>query len=549
MSFWKRKKVQRGSQQVQNHLSLSKLDEESQLQSVELEQTITYLIKHLGEDDFNIRRFKLFGRKSAAILYIKTLVHQPIINEVFKPLMIKKEDEIEEKLQNEQHLMRYLTDEILYFSEVAFESRLSSLVQLLLQGETLIVVDGCQQSIHIGTQSVEKRSVDQPETEQVIIGPREGFIERLETNIGLIRYRLQSPHFRIRKLTLGRMTQTQVAICYLEGTTNQEIVEEVEKRLKQIDTDAILDIGYLEQFIEDNHFSPFPQTKITERPDSVVGNMIEGRVAILCDGSPFALFVPVVFQQFIQTTEDYSSRFLMGSFIRLIRYVALLFSLIFPALYVSFISFNPELIPTEFAVAVAGGRAGVPYPAVVEVLLIETAMEVLREATVRLPKQFGGAISIVGVLVIGEAAVSAGLSSPVTVVVIALTTIGSFATPAYSASFALRLLRFPLVILAGLFGLYGVIVGVILILNHMLSLKSFGVPYMSPISPENIHGMKDTLIRSPIWWVPRRPAFLHSPNERRLNQEFEKIQKRKSKGIDESKIKHETEEGDNGASS
>jgi len=387
-----------------------------------------------------------------------------------------------------------------------------------LYGETVIFIQGLVEAIHIQTRKIEKRSISQPETEQVILGPREGFIENLITNISLLRYRLPTPDLQIKTMQIGRLTKSTVAICFLKGIASEDIVKEVEKRLSEIDIDAILDVGYLEQFIEDNPFSPFPQTQTTERPDKTVANLIEGRIAILVDGSPFALMVPVVFNQFYQTTEDYSSRFLMGSFVRLARILALVFSLIFPSLYVSLISFNPELLPTEFAVAVAGGRAGVPYPAVIEVLIIEISMEILREATVRLPKQVGGALSIVGVLVIGQAAVEAGLSSPITVVVIALTTIGSFATPAYTAAFALRMLRFPIMILAGIFGLYGVVIGVIFIFNHMLSLKSFGVPYMAPVSPENYQGFKDVVIRSPLWWMPKRPAFLHPDNRNRLTK-------------------------------
>jgi spore germination protein KA len=234
------------------------------------------------------------------------------------------------------------------------------------------------------------------------LGPREGFIESIATNIALLRYRLPTPDFQVKTMKIGRLTKSTVAICYLKGIANETVIKEVEKRLSEIDIDAILDVGYLEQFIEDNPFSPFPQAQSTERPDKTVANLIEGRVAILVDGSPFSLLVPVVFNQFYQTTEDYSSRFLMGSFVRLARILALVFSLVFPSLYVSLIAFNPELLPTEFAVAVAGGRAGVPYPAVIEVLIIEVAMEILREATVRLPKQVGGALSIVGVLVIGQ---------------------------------------------------------------------------------------------------------------------------------------------------
>src|SRR5690606_30548523 len=278
--------------------------------------------------------------------------------------------------------------------------------------------------------------------------------------------------------------------------------------------------------------------------------LIEGRVAILADGSPFALVAPVLFSVFYQVVSDYIEKSIVSSFLRLSRLVAIFFSLIFPSLYVSIISFNPELIPTEFAVAVAGGRAGVPFPTVIEILVMEVAMEVLREATIRLPQQVGGALSIVGVLVIGQAAVSAGFASPITVVVIALTTIGSFATPAYNAALALRILRFPLVVMAGMFGLYGVMVGMILIVNHLLSLKSFGVPYISPIVPGNFEGMKDTVIRGPLWWMKKRPTQLHTPNKDRLGDEtMEKMMQPRSNTLDPLKVGNEREELTDGKSS
>ncbi|WP_042373949.1 spore germination protein [Neobacillus jeddahensis] len=488
----------------------------------------------LGEnDDLSMKHFKIFGQYHAAIFCFSDLVNQEVMNkEILKPLMYVPEHLIgrEKPLTL---LMDIIMNEALYHSQAGTEKRIDLLIEALLLGKTVIFIEGLKEAIQIETKDVEKRSIAQPETEQVILGPREGFIENIATNIALLRYRLPTADFQVKTMKIGRLTKSTVAYCYLKGIASETVIKEVEKRLSEIDIDAILDVGYLEQFIEDNPFSPFPQTQSTERPDRTVANLIEGRVAILVDGSPFALLVPVVFNQFYQTTEDYSSRFLMGSFVRMARIVALVFSLIFPSLYVSFISFNPELLPTEFAVAVAGGRAGVPYPAVVEVLLIEVAMEVLREATVRLPKQVGGALSIVGVLVIGQAAVEAGLSSPITVVVIAITTIGSFATPAYSAAFALRMLRFPIMILAGIFGLYGVVIGVIFIFNHMLSLKSFGVPYMSPISPENYQGMKDVVFRSPLWWMPKRPGFLHPQNQNRLKKNDNTVLKHNKVGNDQ----------------
>lgn len=519
MAGWKRNKKKRKSLEIQKdkmpHVSI---EEHGQKETNgNLEETTTFINHFLGEnEDFVVRKLRLFGKYRAAMFYITNVVNKKMISQdILKPLLYPPAHLNREELRKD--MIKILSEEVLYYSEIKIETNITKLVQAILNGETVIVIDGVQQALHIDTRDVDKRAVEEPQTEQVINGPREGFIERLGTNIGLLRYRLPTPDFCVKTLKIGRFTQSKVAICYLKGTTNEAIVDEVERRLSKIQIDAVLDVGYLEQFIEDKRFSPFPQTQMTERPDAVVGNLLEGRAAILVEGSPFAMIVPVVFNQFYQTTEDYSTRFLMGSFVRLARILALVFSLVFPSLYVSFISFNPELLPTEFAVAVAGGRAGVPYPAVVEVLILEVAMEVLREATVRLPKQIGGALSIVGVLIIGEAAVDAGLASPITIVVIALTTIGSFATPIYSASFALRMLRFPLVILAGIFGLYGVMVGIIIIFNHMLALTSFGVPYMSPVSPGNAEGMKDVVIRSPFRWMPRRPSFLKTPNDVRID--------------------------------
>ncbi|MDF2683000.1 MAG: spore gernimation protein GerA [Brevibacillus sp.] len=484
-----------------------------------VEDTISYINQIFGENsDFSMRRFHVFGKYSAVMFYYSNMIDQSNLNtDILKPLMLSSPKHKKGNLDSAR-LKDVLLNETLYHSEAVLENRLSQLVEGILRGQTIVAVDGLDDAFLIGTRNIEKRNVDQPATEQVIRGPREGFIELLGTNIALIRYRLQTPDLKVRTLEIGRKTKSKVAVCFMQDITNPELVEEVMQRLSMIDIDAVLDSGYLEQFIEDNHISPFPQVQYTERPDKVVANLLEGRVAIFVDGSPLALVVPTVFNQFYQTVEDYTERFLLMSSIRLARLVALMFSLVFPSLYVGIISFNPELIPTEFAVAVAGGRAGVPFPAVIEVLVIEISMEVLREATIRLPQQVGGALSIVGVLVIGQAAVAAGFASPITVVIIALTTIGSFATPAYNAALALRFLRFPLIVMAGVFGLYGIVVGLILIVNHLLSLKSFGVPYLSPLVPGNFQGMKDLFTRGPLWSLKSRPVFLQPLNKERLGE-------------------------------
>lgn len=497
------------------------LEEDKNLQLTgDLDELVFKTKALLGEnDDLIIRHFRIFGQFQAVLLYFQSMVNQSEVStHILKPLM-NRPPQVEQQNINASRLTDILINDVLYFSDGKSVNQLTPLIESIILGNTIVAVEGLQEAFVISTQHIEKRAIDQPETEQVIRGPHEGFIESLSTNVSLIRNRLHTPDLRFKSMVLGRQCKSKVAIFYIKGIANPDLVQEVEKRLSIIDIDGVLDSGYLEQFIEDNHYSPFPQVQYTEKPDKVVANLLEGKVTIMLDGSPVALVVPTVFSQFYQTVEDYTERFITASAVRLTRFVALIFSLVFPSLYVAVISFNPELIPTEFAVAVAGGRAGVPFPAVVEILVIEIAMEVLREATIRLPQQVGGALSIVGVLVIGQAAVAAGFASPITIVIIALTTIGSFATPAYNAALALRLLRFPLIILAGIFGLYGIMIGLILIVNHMLSLKSFGVPYISPLVPGNREGIKDLFIRSPLWTMKTRPDAFYPQNKTLLNQD------------------------------
>ncbi|WP_310550863.1 spore germination protein [Paenibacillus glufosinatiresistens] len=484
----------------------------------DLEANLDQMSDMLGMNgDLVIRRFHLFGRCRAAAVFFSSMIETDQLQDhVLKPLMAELSEGAEEKSARGDGLIGLIWNRTVHIGQGVRTGNLAKLPNEIVQGRLALLIDGHEEALAFDIRRIEYRSIEQPQTEQVIRGAREGFVEKLEPNLTLLRSRLQTSELRIETAPVGTRSASVVAVCYLDGLTDAGLVEEVMRRLSLIATDGIIDAGYIEQFIEDQPLSPFPQVQSTERPDKTAASLLEGRVALLVDGSPFALIVPALFNQFFQTIDDYSERFLMGSLIRLVRLIALFFSLFFPALYVSIISFNPELIPTEFAVAISGGRAGVPFPAAIEVLIMEVAMEVLREATIRMPQMIGGALSIVGVLVIGEAAVSAGLASPITVVIVALTTIGSFATPAYNAAIALRMLRFPLVLLAGLFGLYGVMVGSILICNHLLMLESFGVPYMSPFISGKARDLKDTLIRVPLWWMRKRPSFLHPENRVRV---------------------------------
>ncbi len=486
----------------------------------DLEKNLAIFEDALGENaDFLIRRFQIQARRrrlACGLLYLDGSSSKSDMNDVMKALMLEMDQSSQSSTKT---FFDVVVAQCIPYADVTIKTTALDASNWLLSGNSLLFLDGFEEAIGLSTQAFKERAVEQPQTEQVIQGSREGFIESIGTNISLLRKRSRSSDLHIELMQIGEETATNVAYCYVKGIVNEDLVQEVRARLERVKTDSVYGSGYLEQYIEDNYYSPFPQVQNTERPDKAVAAMLEGRVVLLVDGSPFALIVPAVFSQFYQTTEDYDTRFLMASMIRVIRLVALIFSLVFPSLYVSLISFNPEMIPTKFAVAVAGGRAGVPFPAIAEIFGLELIMEILREATIRLPQQIGGALSIVGVLVIGQAAVQAGFVSPITVVIVALTTIGSFATPAYNAAIALRMLRFPLMIMAGMFGLYGVMAGLILISNHLNSLESFGVPYLSPAVPGNRLGLRDTIVRMPVWSMTRRPKQLQTNDEVRVRND------------------------------
>lgn len=520
MRLWKRsrkenrKQTGKKTEKKQNVASPILEEIENKLVETDHLKTLKQLNQYFqGESDFITRELLIFGQTSAVLVYFSSMVDKNVISkEVIEPLLrLSNQNELEG-----ENLEQFIIQQTLYHADVQLFNQLSEVVNGLLRGNTVLLISGTQGAILINTKKTEKRSIAQPETEQVIRGPRDGFIESLETNISLLRDRLPIPEFRVKPMEIGKLTKSSVAIFYIDGIVNSTLLKDVKERLAKIYIDRVLDSGYLEEFIQDNPRSPFPQVKNTERPDVVVGNLLEGRVVIMVEGSPFALIVPATFIMFYQSSEDYNERTNMMSVIRITRLISIVFSLITPSIYVAVISYHPELIPTAFSVAITSGRAGVPFPAVIEVLLMEAAMEILREATVRMPKQVGGALSIVGVLVVGQAAVMAGFVSPITVVVIAITTIGSFATPAYSMAIGFRLLRFFLLVATGFLGLYGLILSLIIVMNHLLSLRSFGVPYLSPISPMNWGGLKDTLIRAPLRWLIDRPEELYGRNSKRI---------------------------------
>lgn len=459
--------------------------------------------------------FRLFeishGEKTQVmIIYLDGMINSEIGEETVRSLMGRY---FGAKRNIQESTVEHVEKHVIPIPGIKQEKEFTKLVDFVLSGDTVLIIDGEAEGLVISSRGWQSRSVTEPQAEPLVRGPRDGFTENIRTNTALVRRRIKDPRLKLEALELGAITKTSIGIFYIQGIANDKVVEEVKERIQRIKTDSILESGYLEQFIEDDPWSVFPQVDVTERPDKVCGNLLEGRVAIIVDNTPFALIVPVLFLQFLQTPEDYYMRPYQATFLRLLRLIALNIALLFPSFYIAITTFHQEMLPTPLLISIAQARAGVPFPALVEALIMEFAFEIVREAGIRLPRPMGSAVSIVGGLVVGQAAVSAGLVSPAMLIVVGLTAMATFSLPTAHATEAIRLLRFPIMFLAASLGLFGVMAVLLMILIHLCALRSFGVPYLSPIAPLTVRDLKDVLVRVPWWAMLRRPRVTgyHNP--------------------------------------
>jgi spore germination protein KA len=446
------------------------------------------------------------GKRPGLLVFMDNAVKKEYITAILDNLAVRLR---KEPFPDEpQALARFLATRGVTSSEATPIKRMGDVTKAVLSGDAVLLADGTPVGIQASTKGWEHRLPEEPESEPVVRGPKEGFVETIAVNLALMRRRMQDERLRVETFTIGVRSETAVVMIYLSGLTFPDLVDEVRKRLKRIRIDSILESGYIEELIQDEPFTPFPLMKQTERPDVAASELMSGRVVLLTDGTPHALCLPATFAGEMQASEDYYQNWLMGSFIRLLRYVYLMVALLGPSVYVAITTFHQEMIPTRLLLSIMAAREGVPFPAVVEAILMELTFEALREAGVRLPRPVGQAISIVGALVIGDAVVRAGLVSPVMVVVVAITAISSFIIPTFSTTLAIRLLRFPMVLMAGTFGFYGIALGLLIISVHLATLRSFGVPYMSPSMPPTADDWKDMMIRAPWWLMRQRPRFM-----------------------------------------
>ncbi|HHV26809.1 spore germination protein [Anaerosalibacter bizertensis] len=400
---------------------------------------------------------------------------------------------------------------IIFVSDIKELETQEDVVKQIVSGNLLLFIQGCKQCFSLDLKHWEKRAIEEADSEAVVRGPKESFIEDISTNKMLLRRKIRNSNLVFEDYTLGEQTETGISIAYIQHIVNDDILNKVKRRIQDINTDSILESGYIEQFIEDSSSSILPTIGNTQKPDIVAGKILEGRVAIFCDGTPHVLIIPHLFIENIQVSEDYYSRPYIATFLRMLRTLALLLGIVLPGLYVALQTFHQEMIPTVLIITMAGAREGVPLPSVLEALLMTIMLELIKESGVRLPKAVGSAVSIVGALVLGQAAVEAGIVSAPMVIVIAITAIAEFAVPALTE--VMILYRLFLIILGGFMGLYGITCGLVIIIIEAISLDPFGIPYGYPIAPSDKTGLRDFIIRFPLWSMKKRPNLLGKGNK------------------------------------
>nr|WP_309242018.1 spore germination protein [Paenibacillus sp. S150] len=392
-------------------------------------------------------------------------------------------------------------------------------VELVVSGNAVLSVDGLPYVYYFEITHYQKRTVSESQNELVVIGPQEAFIEDVQTNLSLLRHKIKHADLKTKHFSIGKYTKTDVYLVYIEGLCKPEILTEFTEKLENITIDGVLGISIIAEQIKKGQYSPFPIFQYTERPDSVAASLMEGRVGVLQDGTPSALLTPVTFFSLLQSSEDYYQSFYAGSWIRLVRFFFSVVSMLLPSLYVAITTFHSQIIPSDLLLTIAAARENIPFSALMEALIMELTFEALREAGTRIPKPVGQTVSIIGGIVIGQAAVQAGIVSAPMVIVVSITGIASYIIPHLELGLTFRLLRFVLLVFGGTMGLLGVFVAAFVIYAHLANLKSFGTPYLQPVAPLVFQDWKDTILRVPSSFMTKRStSFTNSKNEKRQKQ-------------------------------
>ena len=466
--------------------------------------------------DIILREFSVNYRGDlvrAFIIFFDGMTDREIIDEyMLTPLMVNSLMNLEP--DSKEGLKDFISRQLLPHNQIKLESAYSKVIDEINFGGCALFVNGLSIAFTADVKGWEHRGVEKPNNEIVIRGPQEAFNELLRSSTAQIRKRIKNENLIVEDIIVGKVSRTPCCLLYIKNVTNDELVDEVKRRLDSIHVDYMLDSGILEQLIEDSTIYPSPQMISTERPDYVSELLIGGRVAIIVNGSPNVLVVPITIFDLLHSAEDLYVRYPYVNLLRFIRYVALTLALLLPGLYLSIINYHQEMIPTDLLLAVEASREKVPFPAVVEILLMEISFELIREAGVRVPGPIGPTLGIIGALILGQAAVAANIVSPVLIIIVAVTGIGSFAIPNYSQAYSIRILRFVFIFFGGLAGFLGITLGLFILGMWSTSMKTFGVPFMAPVGPRTAKTSNNMIFRAPEWRREERPDYLNAKKSR-----------------------------------
>lgn len=515
-----------------------KIDEE--IVSPSLKNNLEYLkVKYnmLINSDIKIREFYLTiqGKKiSAFILYIDGMVSGKDINSfILQPLLLKnsiKMRDTTETLYNKNKTPKINLEDFLYANlipqnNVKKEFELKEIVNKVNSGFCALFVDSLFCSFCIESKGFQSRSIDKPVTESVVKGSHEGFVENLRTNTSMLRKIINNEKLIIEELSIGNLSKTKVAICYIKDITNDDLVSEVKHRLNNLEIDYLLSSNQLEQFIKDSSSSAFPQTISTERPDKSSNYLMLGRVVILVNGSPFSIILPATLIDFLTSPEDFNLNYHYANFLRILRGIALIGALLVPGLYVAITIFHYELIPSELLFAIVASREAIPFPIIFEIIIMEICFELIQEASIRVPSSFSTTVGIIGALILGDAAISANIVSPILIIIVAFSAICAFTIPDNALRFAIRMFRFMYIVLGYFAGFLGIALGFFIHFLILSNQTSFGIPFFTPYIPYNNLSENDGLYMGPVWKREKRSRFLNTkkPNiEKHISMKWRK---------------------------
>jgi spore germination protein KA len=508
-------KSERGQEKDKEKKENPQKEEKSEI-TPELVRNLDFMKKKYfipSNGDVMIREFKITFKDKvidAFMIFIDGMTDRKVINDnILAPLMVFSNMDI----KGNDELKQFISNRLTPHNQIKIVEKYSDVIDEINFGGCTIFVEGVDAAFTADVKGWEHRGVNRPNTEQTLRGPQEAFIASLRTNTALVRKIVRDEDLVVENVAVGMRSKTPCNILYIKDIANDSLVAEIRTRLKSIKVDYLRDSGELEQMIEDNPYNPTPQLIATERPDRVASMLTDGKVGVAVSGSPFVLMMPITSTDLLHSAEDNFIRFPYAMMLRIVRIISIFFSLLLPGVYLAITNFHQEMIPTDLLFAIGAARERVPFPTLVEILIMEFAFELIREAGIRIPGPIGPTLGIIGALILGQAAVAANIVSPILIIIVAVTGIGNFASPNFSQGFAFRIMRFGFIFMGSLSGFLGITTGLFILGLVLCHSKSFGVPFVSPFAPKTRGSFAADVLKLPLWKMESRPDYLN-PKDR-----------------------------------